>query len=389
MQQTYRTDNSANQDTMPPEFRSPAEFLAKGVAFIRRRLSIILLTCLLTLGVALLYLIAAVPTFTANAQLIVDSKAASGDAASVSTIVESQIAILKSAGVARAVIQKLGLADDPEFAGGVARHISRSTSRLFGWSKPETDSSMTRYAVEAFERKLSVKRAGLTYIVDIAFDSADAERAAQILNTVVETYITTQMDAKYKWGSQNEKWVKDRTNELSLQALAAKKAVAGYNKNRNDIADSVDTVDAATPSSQSTARTRGDLRELEAAAEAATRTYDNFLRMLRYMDAMQQQSPPVFEARLLTEVSRPFTASSPKAARVLGMSIFGGVLLGIAIGMLRDLSDRGRAPALRLGGTASGGAAVVQGLKANSSKPYFDVSLKVEKHHPYKEASPD
>src|SRR5260370_31475627 len=116
MQQTHRTDNSANQDTMPPEFRSPAEFLAEGLAFIRRRLSIILLTCLLTLGVALLYLIAAVPTFTANAQLIVDSKAASGDAASVSTIVESQIAILKSEGVARAVIQKLGLADGPEFA---------------------------------------------------------------------------------------------------------------------------------------------------------------------------------------------------------------------------------------------------------------------------------
>jgi hypothetical protein len=197
------------------------------------------------------------------------------------------------------------------------------------------------------------------------------------------------MDAKYKWGLQNEKWVKDRTNELSLQASAAKKAVAGYNKSKNDIADSADSVDAATPSSQSTARTKGELRELEAAAEAATRTYDNFLRMLRYMDAMQQQSPPVFEARLLTEVSRPFTASSPKAGMVLGMSIFGGVLLGIAIGMLRDLSDRGRAPALRSGAIASKGDAVVQGGKANGSKPYFDVSFKVEKHHPYKEASPD
>jgi len=374
---------------MPPEFRSLAELLAEGLAFIRRRLSIILLTCLLTLGVALLYLVAAVPTFTANAQFIVDSKAASGDAASVSTIVESQIAILKSEGVARAVIRKLGLADDPEFAGGVARRISRSTSRLFGWSKPETDSSMTRYAVEAFQRKLSVKRAGLTYIVDIAFDSADPERAAQILSTVADTYITTQMDAKYKWSLQNEKWVKDRTSELSLQAVAAKRAVAEYNKNRNDKVDSAGNVDAATPSSQSTARTTGELRELEAAAEAATRTYDNFLRTLRYMDAMQQQSAPVFEARLLTEVSRPFTASSPKAGMVLGMAIFGGVLLGMAIGMLRDLSDRGPAPTLRSGGTASGGAAVVQGLKANGSKPYFDASFKVEKHHPYKEANPD
>ena len=37
-----------------------------------------------------------------------------------------------------------------------------------------------RYAVDKFERKLSVKRAGLTYIVDIAFDATDPERSARI-----------------------------------------------------------------------------------------------------------------------------------------------------------------------------------------------------------------
>lgn len=384
----HRPDNSASQDTMPPEFRSLAEFLAEGLAFLRRRRSIIVPTCSSALGVALLYLILATPTFTARAQLIVDSKAASGDVASVSTIVESQIAIVKSEGIARAVVAKLGLAEDPEFSAGMVRRLSKLTARLLGWSKPETNSGVTRYSLDAFERKLSVKRAGLTYIVDIAFDSSDPDRAAQILSTIVETFIATQMDAKYKWGLQNEKWVKDRTDELRLQAVAAKKAVADYNKN-NDIAGSADAVDAATPLSQSIAKTKGELREMEAAADAATRTYDNFLRMLRYMDATQQQSPPVFEARLLTEVSRPFRASSPKAGMVLGMSILGGVLLGIAIGMLRDLSDRTPAPALGAGGTASGGTAVVHGLKANGSKSYFDISFKGEKHHPYKEANPD
>ena len=49
----------------------------------------------------------------------------------------------------------------------------------------------------------------------------------------------------------------------------------------------------------------------------------------------------MFEARLLTEVSRPLRASSPKAGLVLGIAIVGGMLLGIAIGLLRDLFDRG------------------------------------------------
>ena len=57
-----------------------------------------------------------------------------------------------------------------------------------------------RYALESFERKLSAKRVGLTYIVEISFESIDPERAALILNTVAETYIAAQMDAKYNSG---------------------------------------------------------------------------------------------------------------------------------------------------------------------------------------------
>jgi len=339
MLQTNRTDNSVNPDAMPPEFRLPAVSLAEVVAFVRRRLSIILLTCLITLGVALLYLIAAVPTFTANAELVVDSKAAPGDAASVSTIVESQIAIIKSESIARAVIGKLGLGRDPEFAGHDGGTI-KSISRLLGWGKPKTEPGGLRYAAESFQRKLSAKRVGLTYIVNLTFDSIDPERAAEILNAVAETYIAAQMDAKYQSALQGEKWAKDRLNELSSRASTAQRAVANYHKNRNDIADSADPVDAGTPASQSTARVQGELRELEAAAESTARTYDNFHRALRYMEA-QQQSLPVLEARLLNEASPPLRASSPKVRNVLGISTVAGVLLGIAIGMLRDLSDRG------------------------------------------------
>ena len=342
MLQIYRTVNSVNPNSMPPEFRSPTESLAEGMAFIRRRLSIILLMCLITFGIALLYLVTAVPTFTADAELVIESKAASGEATSVSTIVESQIAIIRSESIASAVIRKLGLAEDPEFADrGVVHGMIGPISRLLGWSKPETEFSVMRHAIESFQRKLSVKRVGLTYIVEITFVCTDPERAVQILNTVVEIYLVGQMDAKYQSSIRGTKWVKDRMNELSRQASTAQKAVVDYYKNRNDTADSANAVDAGAPSSQLTERMQGELRELEAAAESTARNYDNFLHMLRYMEAMQQQSLPVFEAHLLTEASRPLRASSPKVGMVLGISTIGGVLLGIAVGMLRDLLDRG------------------------------------------------
>ncbi len=343
MLQINRTGDWPNRGNLPPELRSPAESFAEVMAFVRRRLATILLACVVTLGVGVVYLIVAAPTFTATAELIIDSKAAPGDAASVSTIVESQIAIIKSEGIARAVIRKLGLAEDPEFAGqGVVRAMVGSTSRLLGWSKSGTESAATRYAIEAFKRKLSVKRVGLTYIVDIAFESAEPERAAQILSTVAETYLMAQMDAKYKSALQGEKWVKDRMNELSLQASAAKRALADYRKNRIDLAVSADAVESG--GARLTARGQDELRELEVAADSAARTYDNFVRVLRYMDA-QQQSSPMLEARLLNEVSRPSSASSPRIGIVLGMSTVGGLLFGMILGKLRDLSDRRSAPA--------------------------------------------
>ena len=341
MLQTTRTDHLVNPDSMPPEFRSPVEPLAAGVAFIRRHLSIMLLTCFVTFAAALLYLIVAVPTFTAAAELVIDAKGTPRDAASISTMVESQIVIIKSEGLARAVIQKLSLAKDPEFVGqaGGVRGMIRSISSLLGWSKPETESSVMRRAVKSFDRKLSAKRLGSTYIVELTFNSVDPERVALVLNTLAETYILAQMDAKYRSVSQSDKWVKDRTNELSSKASAAKKALADYYKNRNGIATGAP--DADTLPSQLTPGMQGEPRELELAAESTARNYDNFLHGLRYMEAMQQQSLPVFDAQLLTEASRPLRASSPKVGIVLVISTVGGALLGIAVGMLRDLLDLG------------------------------------------------
>ena len=322
---------------MPPELRLPTLSMADVVGFMRRHLSIISLTCLITWSVAFLYLIGAVPTFTAEADLLIESKSSPTDPASVSTIVESQIGIIKSESIARDVIQKLDLTENPEFVGrnSALQGMVRSITRLLGWRKPETDSTVMRNALESFQRKLAAKRRGPTYIVGISFDSVDPEQAARILNTVAEAYIAHQMDAKYKSTLQDETWIKNRLNELSGQASASQKALSDYYKNKKDIADA-DNVDTRAER----ARLQGELRELAAAAESSTSAYDNFRHVLRHMEATRQQSAPVFEASLITDASAPLRASSPKARIVLAISTIAGALLGIAIGMLRDLSDR-------------------------------------------------
>lgn len=323
MLQPNSRDN-VNRANMPAEFHlTPAVSLVEVVAFVRRHRSIMLLTSLATLGVAMLYLVTAVPEFTAKAELIINSRGNPGDATSASTVVESQIGIIKSESVARAVIEKLRLAENPGLArqGGVMHSMTSSVSRLLGWSKPETQYSAMRYVLESFEHKLSAKRVGPTYLVEVTFASSDPDRAAQILNAVAEEYITHQMN---KPPLRDQTWVKDRLNELSTQASAAQMALTHYNKNRKGTVDSADTA-----------------YKLTAAAESSKNAYDNFRHLLRQMEAAQEQSLPVFEASLVSEALPPLRASSPKPRIALVISTIGGLLLGIAIGMLRDRSNKG------------------------------------------------
>lgn len=314
---------------MTPEERLPVVSLIDVINFIRRRLWIISLTCLMAWVSALIYFMTAPRTFTAEAALVIESREPRGDAASVSTIVETQIGIIKSYSVARAVIEKLGLLDDLEFVerDGIIRTALRSIGSLLRWNGAEfhgngAEPSEMQRAVESFERKLSAKRVGLTYIVAISFDSGDPKRAAEILNTLSETFIAQQMDAKYNSSARDETWIKTRLSELSDRASAAQKALEDYHK------------------SGTTAPSK-NADQLRDAAETATLAYDNFRHVLRRMEAMQAQSTPAFEARVVTEALPPLRPSAPKRSLVLGLSTIVGVLLGIAIGLLRDASNQG------------------------------------------------
>ena len=68
-------DHSVNPE---PEVHLPAVTVADVVAFIRRSLPNIFLTCLVTLGLAVLYLIAVVPKFVAEGALVIESKGVNG-----------------------------------------------------------------------------------------------------------------------------------------------------------------------------------------------------------------------------------------------------------------------------------------------------------------------
>jgi polysaccharide biosynthesis transport protein len=90
--------------------------------------------------------------------------------------------------------------------------------------------------------------------------------------------------------------------------------------------------------SAGTNETLVQLRELERESETYKNLYQTFMQ--RYQEAIQQQSFPVSEARVITAARPPLNASYPKRSLILALSLVMGAMVGAGLGALREYQDR-------------------------------------------------
>ena len=452
------------------EATSPAESLTTYLNIIRRHFPTILVIIACTTALGLIYLFTATPKYTATARMVIDTnkirlfqqQPSLGDITVDPAMAETQVEILKSENISLSVIKDLHLTDDPEFVGpggGLIGAVLSLISNLFSADEPSSEFELTRRALGRFEKDRDVKRAGLTYVMDIGFTSVNAAKAAQIANAIADAYITDQLEAKYQATKRASVWLQNRIKELRTQATAAQQAVvnfkeqhnivdtggrlmteqqlaevnsqlilakastaeakarldrinsimkqdvpdasvadalkddtiiklrgqyvdlaakvaewsARYGKNhlavirlrsqmqeiKKNIKDELAHIQQAYKSDYDIAKTRQQsiknslanvvsenqltnqaqvqLRELESNAQTYQAMYDNFLQA--FMQATQQESFPITEARLISPASRPLKRSRPKTLIVLGVTLIGGIMLSFGYAMFRELTD--------------------------------------------------
>src|SRR5215831_11585140 len=124
--------------TASKEPASGADALDSLVGFVRRHVSLIVVTVLLANAVWALYALFAPPIYTATAKVVVNSRSSaqpppqqftSNDAATETSDVQTAADILKSDEVARKVVTDLRLTDVAEFSGPSAFDVGRSSAR--------------------------------------------------------------------------------------------------------------------------------------------------------------------------------------------------------------------------------------------------------------------
>lgn len=181
--------------------------------------------------------------------------------------VDTQVEVLRSAALAEATVRKLKLYQDPEL----------NPAMKPGWfgRRPETtatpsEATMAR-VVENFQRRTSVRRAGLTYVVHASFTSSDPQKAARIVNAFIATYLERQLDQKVAAVSRANRELGAQVEGLRRDAQAAEARVQDY-KNANGLYSAAGTTMAEQEVStlnQQIAEAKADTAEKRARLAAA------------------------------------------------------------------------------------------------------------------------
>lgn len=246
MLQVNKPTSEINRDFTEAD-GSASQTLTSYLDIIRRQFPTIIAIVAACVILALLYLFTAAPLFTSTASMVIDTRKVQlfqqqsvlGDISIDSATVETQVEILKSENISLAVIRDLRLIDDPEFTGGgggLFGTVIGAISGLFSDRRASSEFELTRKALGQFEKNRTIKRLGLTYVMEIGYTSKDPAKAAKIANAIADAYIVDSLEAKYQATRRASIWLQDRIKELRTQASAAQKAVVDF-KTANNIVD--------------------------------------------------------------------------------------------------------------------------------------------------------
>ena len=255
------------------------------VAIIRRKWMVLAATLLAMLAAAALWVFSVTPLFTATSEVLITprQKALIGGGlispglSSELMMIESQARIIASEAVLRRVVESEKLAADAEFNGSRPDASLRGRLRaLFGMRKKKSTADPAIAALRALSKRLAVRRAEKTFVLEISVTSEDAQKAAQLANAVAAAYIADQAATKARSASRVNSLLSGRLEVLRRQVTEAEARVEDFKRKHNIVATKKDQLE----NEARLARLGEELVKARSRAAAAKAKYDSVKAVL-------------------------------------------------------------------------------------------------------------
>ncbi len=140
---------------------------------------------------------------------------------------QTQYRLLRSRALADNVVERLKLYENKEFAG-------KPKDR----KKPidKSDQALRQSLVNAFLRRLEIKPVRLTRLVEINFKAHDPKLAAEGVNSLFDTFIDMNIEARYQATEQATEFLTDQISSLGAEISRKEKELQAYGAEKNIIA---------------------------------------------------------------------------------------------------------------------------------------------------------
>lgn len=303
------------------------DLAALGRAVWARRHWIVLPT-LLALGLSAIGVNLVPPTYRSEARILVESgetaytrpEADRGAAVDRSAIdqeaVLSQVQLVLSRDVARAVVEQLDLSRNPEFDPALRRfNPVRQALVMLGLADDPLRMTAEERVLRSYQQRLTAYQVDRSRVIAIQFESADPELAARAANAVAARLIEVQRASKRDQTRSAGQWLGTEVEQLRRKVVEAEGRVESF-RARADLFTGANNISLTA---QQLADVNGQIaaaRAQQTDAQTRARLLRDFLRAQRPIEAGDVVNSEII--RRLNEQKAAVTAQLAEQSSTLG-----------------------------------------------------------------------
>lgn len=152
--------------------------------------------------------------------------------------INSKVQLIRSRDLARSVVNRMGLADVPEFRpdpdgdGGLLSFLDKTEPRL---------ERTVDYVLNEFHDRITVYPIDVSRVIFVEFESRDPVLAAAVANEVIEEFLRTERGAKQTATSKARLWLENEISTLRNKVVAAETSAEQFRSRAGLFATATDT----------------------------------------------------------------------------------------------------------------------------------------------------